>query len=117
MADQTITPVDVALDAFTTLDTGDYAALTAANAGVLDMPEDGKFVLHAKAGAATTITVTAGGGVLGSLGNLVSAALSQNDEKLMVLSSARFKQLTGADKSKVRITVTDATSVACIKLP
>ena len=119
MADQTITPVAPATNAFEEIAAADYAALTAANEGVFTPPKDGRYALHFKVTAAggATITVEHGDGITSGQGDIVSAALAQNDERLLVLESARVKKLTGDDKGKIRVTVTDAVSVACIQLP
>lgn len=119
MADQTITPVSASNNAVNAVVAGDYEALTAANDGVLAPPKDGKYLLFYKVTAAggAAITVTHGDGWKSNQGDLVSGALAQNDEGIIVIDSARFKWLSGADKGKIRITVTDTVSMAAFAIP
>lgn len=119
MADQTITPVVAAQGALTALTAGNYASLTDANDGVLDLTDlkDGKYLLHIKATAETTIAITAGDGSHSIYGDLGETDITINHERLVTLDSARFKNLGGADKGKVRITADAATAVACFQIP
>lgn len=119
MADQTITPVVASLDANVAIAAGNYASLTGANDGVLTPPCDGKYALHYKVTAAggATIVVKAGTGILSSQGDLTTGPHAQNIEGILVLESSRFKALSGSDKGKIRIDVTDTVSMACIQLP
>jgi hypothetical protein len=119
MADQTITPVVGVKNDDVEIAAANYAALTAANDGIMTVPKDGKYVLHFKvtdAGGAT-ILVKAGGGILSSQGDMSTGALVQNKEGIIVLESARFKALSGDDKGKIRIDVDGTVSMACIQVP
>jgi len=118
MADQTITPKDLALNAFSELAAGDYEDLTVANQGVVALPKDGRYVLHfIDAAGGAVVTITHGDGVMAGQGDLVSAALTQNLHNFLTLDSARFKWGTGDDKGLIRITTSANIKVACVKLP
>jgi hypothetical protein len=119
MADQTITPVALGANAYTKIVAGDYESLTVANQGIITPPCDGKYLLFGKVTAAggATVTITHGDGFLSGQGDSVSAAYAQNEEFCIPLESSRFKWLSGADIGKIRITVTDAVSLACYQVP
>lgn len=119
MADQTITPVKCTDATFTSIAAGNYASLSSSNDGVLVAPpKDGKYLLHFKVtgSGGGTVTIKAGDGFRSSIGDLTSTTISQNGEALLTIESSRFKNLTGSDKGKIRIQVSNNTSVACIQL-
>ena len=134
MADQTITPVAMSLNAFTdAVQAG--ASLTTSNDGLCLLPKDGKHVILLKVtekGTTGTITLkapTAGlGGFMEGQGDyeFSTAALTNDDWIALSLESARFKGLTAAafggsgELGRIRIelggTNTTATAV-CLTLP
>ncbi|WP_347245274.1 hypothetical protein [Thermogutta sp.] len=118
MADQTITPVQVALNAGTTIASASWASLTSSNDGVLVPPPDARFLILARDSAGgATLTIKAGDGLAGSQGDIVISNMTQNLIYCVVAESARVKNTSGADTGKIRIKASAAVSVACVELP
>lgn len=119
MADQTITPVALTKNSFSELAGGDWEDLTAANAGICTLPDDGSYVLlFLDAAGGAVVTVEKGiDNMLGAQGDITSAALTINLTNALVCESSRVKHMSGDDKGKIRITTTANIKCACIKLP
>jgi hypothetical protein len=127
MADQTITPATLDLNAFTEIAAGSYEDLTSSNDGIFTVPKDGKFLIHAiDAAGSAVVTVTAGDGFLSGQGHVDSAAMTINLHNFAVIESARFKWLTQDDGvisgdtgmlGKIRIQTSANIKVAVIVLP
>jgi hypothetical protein len=141
MADQTITPVQLVIDTFKESAGTVWATLTAANAGVVVAPKDGKYLLEFiddTGGAVVTITGSTNAdkskeGLMGENGSLASnatavlggtgAVMTNNDSTSVpiitsiAIDSSRFKQMSGSDLGKLRITTTAAIYARCVVLP
>lgn len=118
MADQTITPAELTLNAVTEIADGSYEDLTAANDGVCTIPDDGAYLFHfIDAAGGAVVTITHGDGILSAQGDVDSAAMTINLHNFAVIESSRIKWLAGTDKGKVRISTTADIKAACIKLP
>ena len=118
MADQTAVAQQCSLNTFKEVLAAAYQTVTASNEGIFTVPKDGKYLLHIiDATGGAVVTIKHGDGIKGNQGDLVSSALTQNLNNFVVLESSRFKNLSGTDIGKIRITTTANISVGLIALP
>jgi hypothetical protein len=118
MADQTITPHVLTTNVFHPLATGDWEDLTSSNDGIVIPPPDAKLLFLAiDASGSCVLTFTHGNGVLASLGDVASGAMTISLVYGVVIETARCKWLSGSDKGYIRISTTQNVKVACYQLP
>lgn len=119
MADQAINPLAIPVNGAAVAQ-DKWVALTTANDGVLNPPNDAELVLLFKftASGGGTATIKAGAGALkASQGDLLVTTDTQNHERAVFIESSRFKAQTGSDKGKVRIKASANLSVLALKQP
>jgi hypothetical protein len=123
MSAVTVTPITLSPTAFTTETTSnDFVAVDATDGALFTVDGTDKYIIVAKnaceTAVAKTVTVVAGDGIHGALGN-VTKSLAQNAiSYLPIIEVNQFLNHSGTNKGKISVTGTDANiQIKVIKLP
>lgn len=116
MADQAITPTALTPDTVSAAIAP--TALTAANDGVITPVTDNMVIVLTDTGAAGgTVLVKAGASALASGQGDITVTLGANETKIVTVSSARVKAMSGGDIGKIRLDATANTNASAYTLP